>query len=128
MNISRVNNINFGNKTVSENKEKPKNLIDRMNGYARNLRDMNDTVVVPRTIFKGYLSFMAGTSILTLASLMKPNWAFTKVLKGVATLTTLFGTYAFVRPYVFKDKEVAGSKETNEPQVSATEDASKTSV
>lgn len=110
MKISRVNNLNFGNNTAVDNK-KPKNLIDRMNGYARNSRDMNDTVIVPRTIFKGYLSFMAGTSLLTIASLMKQNWAFTKGLKVVATLTTLFGTYAFVRPYVYKDNEVEAKKE-----------------
>lgn len=111
MNISRVNNLSFGTNANNGEVKKPKNLIDRMNGYARNLMDMNDTVVVPRTIFKGYLSFMAGTSMLTLASLMKQNWAFTKVLKGVATLTTLFGTYAFVRPYVYNDNKVEAKEE-----------------
>ena len=112
MKISKINNLKFGADSVENKKEKPKNLIDRMNGYARNSRDMNDTVVVPRTIFKGYLSFMIGTSILTLASLMKPEKIFTKALKAIATCTTLFGTYAFVRPYVYSDKKQEKSNKT----------------
>ena len=65
--------------------------------------DMNDTVQVPRTIFKGYLSFMVGTSLLTLANIFKKVKKLSIGLTALGTLATIFGTYSFVKPYVLKE-------------------------
>ena len=63
---------------------------------------MNDTVVVPRTIFKGYLALMAGTTMTALASLSK-SAHLKKALNVSGLMTCMYGTWAFVRPYIVKD-------------------------
>ena len=50
-----------------------KSFLDRIHENTRNSADMTDTIVVPRTIFKGYLGIMAGTTLVTLAGITKQN-------------------------------------------------------
>lgn len=65
---------------------------------------MTDTIVVPRTIFKGYLGIMTGTTLATLGTLTsKKTPKFAKSLSVSGLLLSLYGTYAFVRPFVIKD-------------------------
>ncbi len=65
---------------------------------------MTDTIVVPRTIFKGYLGIMTGTTLFdnrrTIRAKMKKT---STVLSLAGLLTSLYGTYAFVRPFIIKD-------------------------
>lgn len=73
--------------------------------HIKNSADMNDTVKVPRTIFKGYLSFMIGTSLLTLGGLAKKIKPLSTGLTALGTLTAMYGTYSFVRPYLLKERK-----------------------
>ena len=96
-------------------------LIDKLTTSVKNSADLNDTVNVPRTIFKGYLSFMVGTTLITIASLFKKNiqkiesgkitetitknGKIAKALNIIGLAAALFGTFSFVRPYIIKDKQ-----------------------
>lgn len=82
-----------------------KSWLDRIHENTRNNADMTDAIVVPRTIFKGYLGIMTGTTIVTLGGLINkakhPN-----IFKGTMAaglLTSFYGTWAFVRPFIVKD-------------------------
>jgi len=84
---------------------KKKSILDNLHSYTKNYADMTDTVVVPRTIFKGYLGFMTGTTLVTIGSLINKT-KNPKLFKGTmiaGLLTSLYGTWAFVRPFVLKD-------------------------
>lgn len=96
MKINNVSMIKFS--SASDNKEK---ITDKFQTKLKNVSDMQDCIVVPRTIFKGYLGIMTGTTLGSVASLMKPS----PLKKGVALAgiaTALYGTWAFVRPYITK--------------------------
>ena len=58
-----------------------KSFLDRIHENTRNSADMTDTIVVPRTIFKGYLGIMAGTTLVTLAGITNKT-KFPKLFKG----------------------------------------------
>ncbi len=79
--------------------------LDRIHTNTKNLADMTDTIVVPRTIFKGYLGIMTGTTLVTIGGVMNkvkyPGWSKLFTLAGL--LTSLYGTWAFVRPFIVKD-------------------------
>ena len=77
--------------------------LDKIHENTKNSADMTDTIVVPRTIFKGYLGIMAGTTILTLGSLVYNHPKIFKTVTAAGLLTSLYGTWAFVRPFVLKD-------------------------
>ena len=70
-------------------------------------KDVNDTVTVPRCIFKGYLCFMLGTSSSSLASIVKNHIAktsfFPPLLNTIALGLSAYGTYNFVKPFLFKN-------------------------
>ena len=87
-----------------EPQEEKKKLTDIFERIA-NSPDMNDTVKVPRTIFKGYLSFAVGTSLLTLGGLAEKVKPLSIGLRALGTLATIYGTYSFVRPYLMKEKK-----------------------
>lgn len=91
--------------TISAPEQKPKtSILNRFQDNIKNTADMNDTLVVPRTIFKGYLGIMTGTSLITLGSLALTKFRKTGLAMTTAgVLSSLYGTYAFVRPYVIKD-------------------------
>lgn len=93
---------------------KGNSFIDKIHSATKNSADMTDTVVVPRTIFKGYLGVMAGTTLVTLGGLVdrkqKPK-TFKSLMAG-GLLASMYGTWAFVRPFVLKDAPgVAKNKE-----------------
>lgn len=80
-------------------------FLDRMHSYTRNSADMTDTIVVSRTIFKGYLGIMTGTTLVTLGGLVNKT-KHPKIFKGTMAaglLASLYGTWAFVRPFIIKD-------------------------
>lgn len=93
-------------KNTSKNPENNSGFLDKFETRVINSADLNDTVKVPRTIFKGYLAFMVGTALLTLAPIAKKN----KHLKLANTLTitaaalTTYGTFSFARPYIIKGR------------------------
>lgn len=85
--------------------------LDNIHEKTRNSADMTDTIVVPRTIFKGYLGIMTGTTIMTLGGLLNKHPKTSKTLTAAGLLTSLYGTWAFVRPFIVKDaKGVESSK------------------
>jgi hypothetical protein len=97
MNIKGISPIRFGDSQPSEKKH----LTDNFQTKLRNSSDMSDCITVPRTIFKGYLGIMAGTTLATLSTFMKPSKIKSAIgLTGLAT--SLYGTWAFVRPYILK--------------------------
>lgn len=96
MKIQQISAYNFTSSARS------KSWLDRIHENTKNSADMTDTIVVPRTIFKGYLGIMAGTTIVTLGGLISNP----KLFKGTVAaglLTSLYGTWAFVRPFIVKD-------------------------
>ncbi len=76
-------------------------ILEKFHEKTKNSADMTDTIVVPRTIFKGYLGIMAGTTLVTLGAFGKNKFAKTLSIAGL--LSSLYGTYAFVRPFIIKD-------------------------
>ena len=82
-----------------------KSFLERIHENTRNSSDMTDTIVVPRTIFKGYLGIMAGTTLVTLAGITNKT-KFPKLFKGTMAaglLSSMYGTWAFVRPFIVRD-------------------------
>lgn len=83
---------------------KTRSFLDKIHEHTKNSSDMTDTIVVPRTIFKGYLGIMAGTTLATIGSLITPKLPKTgKALSITGLISSLYGTYAFVRPFIIKD-------------------------
>ena len=105
MKIGSLSSISFSNKKDY--------LLDKIHTHTKNTADMTDTIVVPRTIFKGYLGVMTGTTLVTLAGVLG-NQKHPKIFKGTmfaGLLASMYGTWAFVRPFVLKDAPgVAKSK------------------
>lgn len=98
--VSRVSVSNQQHPVFSNVKEK--GFLDRFHTRVKNTADMNDTIVVPRTIFKGYLGIMTGTTLMTLGGLFKsPKIKKSLIIPGA--LASIYGAWAFVRPYVLKD-------------------------
>ena len=120
INKIQTSDISFGTKQLEakpESKKEDKRILSNIDKYVKNSADMNDTITVPRTIFKGYLGVMAGTSLITLGSLIKkPTNAFARILKIAGTLASLYGTYAFVRPFLIKEKVVVPPEKINEQE------------
>lgn len=91
--------------------KKKKSFLDNFETNIINSADLNDTVQVPRTIFKGYLAFMAGTALLAIGGLAKNKYP--KTSNGLNILSaglTVWGTFSFVRPYIIKG---ANTSKTN---------------
>lgn len=100
MKIQSIGRINFTNSATTEKKS----YLNKFYENTRNSADMTDTILVPRTIFKGYLGIMSGTTLLTIGSLLTSKLPKVgKSLSVAGLLTSLYGTYAFVRPYIIKD-------------------------
>lgn len=102
----KINNItpSFKSTLTAQQKSKKADFLEKFHSSVKNSADMTDTIVVPRTIFKGYLGIMAGTTLLTAGGLLGSKMAKTsKVLSLGGLLTSLYGTYAFVRPFIIKD-------------------------
>ena len=84
--------------------QKSESFLEKFHSATKNSADMTDTIVVPRTIFKGYLGIMTGTTLVTAGSLLAQKAKkVSKILSLAGLATSLYGTYAFVRPFVIKD-------------------------
>ncbi len=87
-------------------------IIDTISQKVVNQNDINDSVQVPRSIFKGYLFFFVGTSIGAINGLLKGANTLSKITKGALTaataVITAVGTFEFVKPYLVKN---GGNKE-----------------
>lgn len=106
----QINKISPSFQAVRQEHHK-KDYLSMFHEKAKNSADMTDTIVVPRTIFKGYLGIMTGTTFLTLGSLIGKYPKISKPLSIIGALTSLYGTWAFVRPFIIKDtKGVETSK------------------
>lgn len=99
MKIQGIQSYTFKGNSDRQNRS----WLDKIHENTKNSADMTDTIVVPRTIFKGYLGIMAGTTILTLGSLVYNHPKIFKTVTAAGLLTSLYGTWAFVRPFVIKD-------------------------
>lgn len=82
---------------------KKETFLEKFHSRTKNSADMTDTIVVPRTIFKGYLGIMSGTTLVTLGGLFNKHPKVNKSLMTAGLLTSLYGTWAFVRPFIVKD-------------------------
>ncbi len=101
MKIQKINSYGFTG-TSSDGRQ---SWLDKIHEKTRNSADMTDTIVVPRTIFKGYLGIMTGTTLVTLGGLVNRQ-KHPKIFKSTMAaglLTSLYGTWAFVRPFIIKD-------------------------
>lgn len=109
-----INKIGFQAKTQIQNQQQNNNksdsFLEKFYTNARNSADMTDTIVVPRTIFKGYLGIMTGTTLITLGSIANKHPKISKPLSIAGVLTSLYGTWAFVRPFVIKDSKGVDKK------------------
>lgn len=87
---------------ISNTKKKP--FTDNFYTKIKNSADMTDTVSVPRTVFKGYLAFMGGAFLTTIgANISKYSKGISTGLNIAGVASMIYGTYSFVRPYIFKD-------------------------
>lgn len=93
------------NKTTSLKPEYKPDILDILSEKVVNKRDLTDTVTVPRTIFKGYLCFTAGTAINSIASLTGDG-KFAKGLGILGNIISIYGTFNFVKPFLFKEKDL----------------------
>lgn len=99
MKISTISNQYF----IGTQNNKKETLLEKFHTKTKNSADMTDTIVVPRTIFKGYLGIMTGTTLVTLGGLFSKHPKANKTLMGAGLLASLYGTWAFVRPFIIKD-------------------------
>ena len=99
MKIHSISSYSF----ASRNENKKGSVLDTIHERTKNTADMTDTIVVPRTIFKGYLGIMAGTTLVTLGGLFNKHPKVNKPLMTAGLLASLYGTWAFVRPFIIKD-------------------------
>ena len=101
MRIQKISTAEFKGNTQKQRES----WLDKIHEKTKNSSDMTDTIVVPRTIFKGYLGIMTGTTLVTLGGLVNKT-KHPKLFKGTMAaglLTSLYGTWAFVRPFIVKD-------------------------
>lgn len=105
--------------TAPVREEYKSDFFDKISEKVVNPKDITDTVKVPRTIFKGYLGFMAGTSLIFMASFIENVRGFktiSKFLKFTGFAATIVGTYEFVKPFLLKPKNEAKDEAKTEVQ------------
>lgn len=103
--IMKIANITSVQRFFGSNQSKKNGFLDNLHTHVKNSADMTDTIIVSRTIFKGYLGIMTGTTLVTLGGLVNKS-KHPKLFKGTMAaglLTSLYGTWAFVRPFIVKD-------------------------
>lgn len=108
----KIANITYGQHFYGNKQNKKNGFLDNLHSHVKNSADMTDTILVSRTIFKGYLGIMTGTTLVTLGGLVNKE-KHPKLFKGtMATglLTSLYGTWAFVRPFIIKDTKGVATK------------------
>lgn len=89
--------------TIQTQQKNTNGVLEKFYTNVQNSADMTDTLIVPRTIFKGYLGIMSGTTLVTIGSLLNKYKKISKPLTIAGLLSSLYGTWAFVRPYIIKD-------------------------
>lgn len=101
----QINKIepNFSSAQVLSGKSEQPDYLKMFHDRAKNSADMTDSILVPRTIFKGYLGIMAGTTLVTIGSLLSKHPKISKPLSISGLISSLYGTWAFVRPFIIKD-------------------------
>lgn len=97
-----VQGINNVNNTQPINQQKKKHFTDKFETHIKNSTDMSDCIAVPRTIFKGYLGIMFGTTLAAGANLIKKPSKLKTGLNLAGLALSTYGTWAFARPYVLK--------------------------
>lgn len=97
MKITSIQPYNFTSQNIQN---KTKSYLDNFSTKVKNSADLSDTITVPRTIFKGYLGVMSGMTLLTLGGLTSKFPKISKPLNIFGTLVSMYGTWAFVRPYI----------------------------
>lgn len=118
-NINNIQNVNMSNTMTDVKPEiKPEiklkeqaykpDVFDFLSEKVVNKNDLNDMVTTPRAIFKGYLCFTVGTMINTVAGFIK-NEKLANPLKVVGILTSILGTYNFVKPYLIRSDKLTES-------------------
>ncbi len=105
MRITKIttNNFTSSSKPQETSDKNSTDVLKMFHDKAKNSADMTDSILVPRTIFKGYLGIMTGTTLLTLSSFTSKFSKISKSLGILGALTSLYGTWAFVRPFIVKD-------------------------
>lgn len=94
--------------TAPAKEEHKSDFFDKISEKVVNPKDITDTVKVPRTIFKGYLSFMIGSTLMFMANPIKEIKGFktiSKILNFAGLGATIVGTYEFVKPFLLKAKD-----------------------
>lgn len=106
-NIQKIASTYSTNSTIQITPTQKPSIFDKLSTNIKNSRDVNDTVTVPRCIFKGYLCFMLGTSASSLASIAKQHLKkapfIHPILNTLAIGLSTYGTYNFVKPFLFKN-------------------------
>lgn len=93
--------------TPPPKEESKSDFFDKISEKVINPKDISDTVKMPRTIFKGYLSFMVGSTLMFMANPIKDIKGFktiSKFLNFAGLGATIVGTYEFVKPFLLKPK------------------------
>ena len=110
--IMKIANITSVQRFFGSNQRKKNGFLDNLHTHVKNSADMTDTIVVSRTIFKGYLGIMTGTTLITIGGLVD-RVKHPKLFKGTmlaGLLASLYGTWAFVRPFILKDAKGVATK------------------
>ena len=103
----KVGKISFTSTAINtQNQKEKKDFFNIFYDKVKNEADMTDAIKVPRTIFKGYLGIMTGTTLVTLGSLINKPKSLSKTLSVTGLLASLYGTWAFVRPFILIGKGV----------------------
>lgn len=108
----KIANITYGQHFYGNTQPKKDGFLDNLHKHVKNSADMTDTIVVSRTIFKGYLGIMTGTTLVTIGGLVD-RVKHPKLFKGTmlaGLLTSLYGTWSFVRPFILKDAKGVATK------------------
>ncbi len=82
--------------------QQTKDIFDCFSEKIINEKDIRDTVEVPRSIFKGYLSFTISSSLTIISSLIKQP-KISKSLTILGSLAAIYGTFNFIKPYFKHD-------------------------
>lgn len=88
-------------------------FIDKMLKKVKNPSDINDTVNVPRGIFKAYICLMSGTGLSSIAGLLPKKAAIVKTpLSIIGALLGILSAFYFAKPFIIKDS--VNNQETKE--------------
>lgn len=111
-----ANNMVIAEQTAENNKPQQQpvkyktDIFDKISSKVINKDDITDTVTMPRTIFKGYLCFTAGTAINAISGMITKHQGLKKYLGIIGSLISIYGTYNFVKPFLIRGKELTNEE------------------